>query len=134
MRDALVPGAALIERVLIMSDVPSLALGDLIALNVGMIFPAKVSSRPWQGLRPCMDRHSRHMLLMTEWAPAHIQTALCLARRAPGRRMSTGQRGETIIATVACRIRLAWNGSWGLLWEESADALAQPGTGQVSDA
>ena len=46
-----------------------------------------------------------------------------------------GQRGETVARTLARRIRMAWEGSWGALWEESNGALRRGGAStQPSEA
>ena len=34
-----------------------------------------------------------------------------------------GQQGETVSRTLARRIRMAWNGAWGAMWEESTACI-----------
>ena len=38
-----------------------------------------------------------------------------------------GQKGESATRTLARRLRCAWNGEWGALWEESSESIALPG-------
>ena len=45
-----------------------------------------------------------------------------------------GQKGETISKTIARRIRLAWSGSWGVLWVESQSAVRSGAGLEVTEA
>ena len=51
-----------------------------------------------------------------------LDRLLCAARRKQ-RGGARGQRGETVSRTIARRVRMAWEGSWGALWEESSNGL-----------
>ena len=45
-----------------------------------------------------------------------------------------GQRGETLARTLARRIRLAWEGCWDILWQESEVPPGELGAAAPSEA
>ena len=49
----------------------------------------------------------------------------CASRRRRGG--ARGQRGETVNRTLCRRVRLAWQGAWSALWQESEGSLMDPG-------